>query len=153
MELPYDQVVQAHTYIAAPLERVWQALTQPGEQAMWHVAPPLLWGRAQWERLAWGYDEIPIISGEVVVWDPARTFAHRIELTRLDEPASTVHWRLTAYEEVVLVEIEHFLSAESMETQALVTDGWPLLLARLKTWLETGEPMPWPEWEEEWMGE
>jgi hypothetical protein len=51
--------------------------------------------------------------------------------------------------EVVWVEVRHLFEEEAPETQAIVTDGWTLVLARLKTLLETGKPMPWPESEEE----
>ncbi|MDQ4075707.1 MAG: SRPBCC domain-containing protein [Chloroflexota bacterium] len=143
-----EQIVRAATYVHASFEEVWKALTRPERQAEWYIAPCLDFGWEPGERVAWGRDGALIIEGRVASWQPATSFAHTFELTRLDEPTSFVEWQVLPQGEVVWVEVKHHFPDEAPETQAIVTDGWTVVLARLKTLLETGEPMPWPEWEE-----
>lgn len=143
------ELVRAESYLHAAYDRVWRALTQPAEQEAWYVAPCLAFGWEPGERVAWGQPEQPIIEGVLTRWTPARHFAYQFEFTSLAEPPSLVEWQVQPMGEVVWVEVRHLFEREAPETQAIVTDGWPLVLARLKTLLETGRVMPWPEQEEE----
>lgn len=140
-------LVRAATYLVAPYDAVWSALTRPERQGAWYVAPCLAFGWEEGARVAWGHEE-PVIEGKLTAWQPASHFAHTFEFTRLDEPPSLVEWHVMSLGEVVWVEVKHHLDEEAVETQAIVTDGWITVLARLKTLLETGSPMPWPEWDE-----
>ncbi len=143
------ELIRAATYIRASYEEVWKALTRPDRQGSWYVAPCLAFGWEEGERVAWGQPGAPTIEGELTAWEPAIAFAHTFEFTRFDEPQSFVEWQIHPQGEVVWVEVKHHFTEEAPETQAIVTDGWTVVLARLKTLLETGDPMPWPEWEEE----
>jgi uncharacterized protein YndB with AHSA1/START domain len=141
-------IVRAALYIQAPLETVWQTLTRPDLQGIWYVSPGLMFGWEQGDRVAWGTAELPVIEGNLLQWEPASRFSHTFRFTRFDEPSSRVEWELMPLGEVVWVEVQHFFPEEALETQALITDGWVTVLSRLKTYLETGTVMPWPEWEE-----
>ncbi|MGH2544090.1 MAG: SRPBCC domain-containing protein, partial [Ardenticatenaceae bacterium] len=127
---------------------VWKALTRLDRQGEWYVAPCLAFGWERGERVAWGQPNAPVIEGKLVTWQPATYLAYSFEFTRLDEPASLVEWQVLPQGEVVWVEVKQRFPEEAPETQAIVTDGWTLVLARLKTLLETGQPLPWPEWDE-----
>lgn len=142
------ELVRAATYIYAPYEALWRTLTRPEAHADWHVAPCLTFGWEIGDRVAWGVDD-PVIEGELRLWEPATRFAHSFAFTYLDEPPSVVRWEVQALGEIVWVEVKHEFREEALETQAVITDGWSLVLARLKSLLETGETMPWPEWEDE----
>lgn len=141
-------LVRAAIYIQAPLERVWQTLTRQENQKIWYVAPGLAFGWEAGERVVWGQPKAPVIEGVMLEWKPASRFAHTFRFTRFDEPPSRVEWNLLPLGEVVSVEVKHYFPEEALETQAIITDGWVTVLSRLKTYLETGSPMPWPEWEE-----
>jgi uncharacterized protein YndB with AHSA1/START domain len=144
----YPEMVRSATYVYAPYEEVWRAITRPEKQEAWYVAPCIAFGWEAGERVAWGQPDAPVIEGKLTRWEPAQGFSHTFEFTRFDEPASLVEWHLMPQGEVVWVEVKHHFEDDSPETQSIVTDGWTTVLARLKTLLETGEPMPWPEWEE-----
>ncbi|MCB0076857.1 MAG: SRPBCC domain-containing protein [Anaerolineales bacterium] len=143
------ELVRAATYIHAPYELVWRTLTRPEYHDRWHVAPCLAFGTEAGDRVAWGVDEESEIEGTLFRWEPATGFAHSFAFTKLGEPASVVEWQVQPLGELVWVEIKHDFPEEALETQAIITDGWTLVLARLKTLLEVGEPMPWPEWDDE----
>jgi uncharacterized protein YndB with AHSA1/START domain len=89
-----------------------------------------------------------VIEGKLRTWQPATYLSYSFEFTRLDEPTSIVEWEVLPQGEVVWVEVRHTFPDDAPETQAIVTDGWTLVLARLKTLLESGESLPWPEWDE-----
>ncbi len=143
------EIVRAATYIHAPYEAVWRAVTRPDYQGDWYVAPCLTFGWERGERVAWGQEEKPVIEGKLTAWQPATRVAFTFEFTSLDEPTSLVEWQVQPMGEIVWVEVRHLFEEDAPETQAIVTDGWTLVLARLKTLLESGNPMPWPEPEEE----
>lgn len=142
------QIVRQAIYIQAPLETVWQHLTRPDQQEEWYVAPCLTMGWDEGDRVAWGLPQAPVIEGHLLTWQPAATFSYTFRFTRFDEPESWVRWQVQLLGEVVYVEVAHHFPQEALETQAIVTDGWTTVLSRLKTLLETGHAMPWPEYEE-----
>jgi uncharacterized protein YndB with AHSA1/START domain len=144
-----SEMLRAATYIFAPYDTVWTAVTRPDQQGEWYVAPCLDFGWEPGERVAWGKLSKPVIEGTLTEWNPATRFAHTFSFTNLDEPESLVEWDVTACGEVVWIEVKHYFDEDAPQTQAIITDGWTLVLARLKTLLETGRPMPWPDWEEE----
>lgn len=141
-------LARAAIYIQAPLEKVWQTITRQETQEIWYVAPGLTFGWEKGERLIWGVPGAPVIEGVMLEWRPATRFVHTFRFTRFDEPASRVEWNILSLGEVISVEVKHYFPEEALETQALITDGWVTVLSRLKTYLETGKTMPWPEWEE-----
>jgi uncharacterized protein YndB with AHSA1/START domain len=138
------------TFIDTSYEEVWDALTAAARHADWNVAPCLQFGNRTGGRCVWGEPGRPVISGRVVSWRPSRgTFAHTFSFTGTEfanEPESLVEWEAEEQGEVVSVSLSHHLGGrrERPRTRSIVEDGWFLVLARLKTLLETGEPMPWP---------
>ncbi len=144
-----SETVRAAIYIQSTLERVWQSLTRFDLQEVWYVAPGIAFGWEPGDRVAWGLPNAPVIEGELLDWEPASRFVHTFRFTRFLEPTSHVEWSVLPLGEVVWVEVKHHFPKDAFETQAIVTDGWTSVLSRLKTYLETGTPMPWPEWEEE----
>lgn len=143
-----DDLIRCSAYVMAPFDRVWRLLTDPDAQEEWHLAPCFAFGYETGDRWGWGLPEAPVATGTLVDWEPAALFAHTFELDPLDEPPGRVEWRLAAEGEVVWIEVRHYVPEEAPETQALAVDGWSLLLSRLKTRLETGQSLPWPDPEE-----
>jgi uncharacterized protein YndB with AHSA1/START domain len=142
------EMVRAAIYIAAPYETIWATLTRPERHEHWYVAPCLQFGWESGATVLWGRPAESVIEGTLTVWEPATRFAHTFRFAALDEPESQVTWHVMPMGEVVYVEVNHLFPGEAPATQAIVTDGWSLVLSRLKTLLETGEPMPWPDQEE-----
>ena len=135
------------TFIDAPYDDVWEALTAAPRHAHWNVAPCLQFGKRTGGRCLWGENGRPVIEGRITSWKPSKgVLAHSFAFTFAREPESLVEWEVEEQGEIVSVSICHHLGArrERPRTREIVEDGWFLVLARLKTLLETGEAMPWP---------
>ena len=135
------------TYVDAAYDDVWDALTNGDRHVHWNVAPCLAFGHRTGARCAWGEPHKAVIEGRVTAWRPAKgSFAHTFRFTIFNEPESTVEWEVEEQGEVVSLTVRHALGAkrERPQTRSIVESSWFLVLARLKTLLETGEPMPWP---------
>lgn len=62
-----------------------------------------------------------------------------------DEPPTPVDIEVTPHGPTVLVRIRHDVTG-ARQTRDVITDvGWRKSLSRLRTLLETGAAMPWPE--------
>ncbi|GGF34927.1 ATPase [Aliidongia dinghuensis] len=143
-------------YIAAPIERVWAALTQGAVsreywagreiESAWTLGAPVRF------RMADGrYDGV---QGEVLAIDPPRHLAitwtyaaagvtppppTRVTFTL--EQASPANVRLT---------VVHEIWAEGSEVEDSVRNGWPAILSSLKSYLETGEAL---DYTKRWVAE
>jgi hypothetical protein len=58
-----SEMVRAATYIFAPYDTVWTAVTRPDQQGEWYVAPCLDFGWEPGERVAWGKLGKPVSEG------------------------------------------------------------------------------------------
>jgi uncharacterized protein YndB with AHSA1/START domain/DNA-binding transcriptional ArsR family regulator len=144
------------TYIATTPEQLWDALTNPdfterywGERphSDWKVGSPIHWQRAGGEADDWG--------DEVLEADPPRRLAYRWHsyqarhaelfgwtaerLAELQtEPRSKVSFDLEPVGEMVKLTVTHDGFDTETEMLKAVSSGWPLILSRLKSMLETG---------------
>ena len=133
-------------YIQASLARAWEACTQPDALSVWYSAPCLAFGREVGDPVVFGTPEREVIRGSLQAVTPEQSLTYSFAFQGFGfVETSSVSLRVEAQGPVVLLGVEHdFYGAP--QTQALIGPlGWPKLLARLKTWLETGQPMPWPE--------
>jgi DNA-binding transcriptional ArsR family regulator/uncharacterized protein YndB with AHSA1/START domain len=149
------------TYIKTTPERLWQALTEPAfTEAYWGVSFDTDW--AVGSPVTWRQRGVTIADAEqrVVESDPY----HRLSYTwhtftpeladALDfnddtrdrlasEPRSTITFVIEPIgdDQVKLTVVHDGLQAGGL-TGTLISDGWPRVLANLKTFLETGVPLP-----------
>ena len=134
------------TLIAAPPEKVWQALTNAEfTRQYWHAARV----SGDWHE---GGEVLFMVDGEngeragcegkVLVADfPNRLsytwrFPHDPEVA--DEQPSRVTFTLEPLGGDTKLTVVHDQFPEGSKMQPLVSDGWPYVLAGLKTLLETG---------------
>ena len=135
------------TYIRSTPEKVWDALTQPEfQKAYW-------WGTYQ--ESAWK----PGASWKMVL--PDGRVADAGEVIEADRPKRIVlKWRNEFRPELkeegfsrcvmdiepegtlVKLTITHSIERENSKLVVAVSGGWPKILSSLKTFLETGEPLP-----------
>lgn len=128
------------TYIAATPERVWQALTEPEfTRRFWN-------GRvveSDWRigsRVTFRHDDGGIDSaGTVLAADRPR------RLSLLDANGTTSTFELTAIGDVVRLTLTNTGLDTTNSMFRLVSNGWPFVLANLKTLLETRRILPMPE--------
>src|SRR5262249_14535238 len=129
------------TYIAAGQQRIWDALLKP-----------------EFTRQYWGHDNVsdwktgsvwehrdpdggsPKLVGKVVEFDPPRrlvlTWAHPG-----DAEQSRVTFLLEPFEDMVRLTVKHDQLTPDSDMLRGITEGWPRVLASLKSLLETGRPL------------
>ncbi|MFD4369490.1 ArsR/SmtB family transcription factor [Rhodococcus sp. NPDC058521] len=140
------------TYIRATAERVWEALTDRELTSRY-------WGHAQvsdWtvgSRLDHVRDDgsgISDVAGTVSEVDRPRRLAFTFDdPQRIDDPTfepSLVTFDIDSHEDIVKLTMTH-TRIRSRADRDSFSQGWPAILANLKTLLETGEVLPQAPWE------
>ena len=142
------------TYIRTTLEKLWRALIDPEFTRQYWVGT---WQESEWKPGASWKMMIPdgrvANSGEIVEMDPPRRLVLTWRNEFMPEIHAEGHGRVT-YElekqgdSVKLTVINEMEKPESKFIQK-GSDGWPLVLASLKSLLETGESLvetrQWPK--------
>jgi uncharacterized protein YndB with AHSA1/START domain len=142
------------TYIRATPQKVWEALTQPEFTRRW-------WNETVQET-DWkvGSDWKLMIpdgrvgdAGKILELDPPHrlvvTWRNEFIPTLSDEGHSRCTIELQPQKDAVKLTLTHEIDLPESKLIAGVSQGWPALLASLKSLLETGEPLEmtrkWPE--------
>jgi uncharacterized protein YndB with AHSA1/START domain/DNA-binding transcriptional ArsR family regulator len=157
LEVPMDKPEFVYTtYINTTPERLWQALTEPAfTKQYWGVEFDTDWAKGS--RITWREAGNTIIDPEQVVvesnpytrlaytWHTyTEDWAERVEmpdghLEKLRaEPRSTVTFQLDQQGPVVKLTVVH---AGGPAVLAGVSEGWPAIMASLKSLLETGSAL------------
>jgi uncharacterized protein YndB with AHSA1/START domain len=139
------------TYIRATPEQVWEALTDPELTARF-------WGHAQvsdWqlgsrvEHVRTDGSGIADASGRVIEIDrPRRLVFGFDDPARADDPTfepSIAAFDIEPGDGIVKLTLTHSRLASGAD-RAGIAEGWPAVLANLKTLLETGEALPQEPW-------
>jgi uncharacterized protein YndB with AHSA1/START domain len=134
------------TYISAAPQRVWDALIAPEfTRKYWgHVNLSDWKPGSAWEHRDADGVEVKLV-GKVVEFDPPR----RMVLTWA-EPEDTAkpsaHSRVTIVlepiDDMVKLTITHDQLVPGSDMQRGIEEGWPRVLSSLKSFLETGKPLP-----------
>ena len=132
------------TYIRAPAQKVWDALTDPEQNRKF-------WGgyhqETAWEQGAdyniVGPDGRPWDSGKVVAIDPPKrlsvTWLHLRDQTMRAEGESVATFELeTSPTGITKLTVTHTIGVANSKLIAAVSTGWPMICASLKSLLETG---------------
>jgi DNA-binding transcriptional ArsR family regulator/uncharacterized protein YndB with AHSA1/START domain len=140
------------TYIRATPEQVWHALTDPEITGRF-------WGHAQVSDWAVGSrvdhvrtdgSAIADASGTVVAFDPPYRLTFGFDDPQLiDDPAfeqSLVTFEIESHRDIVKLTVTQTCLRDMEDLQA-ISQGWPSVLANLKTLLETGDVLPQAPWE------
>ena len=134
------------TYIRAPAQKVWDALTDPEQNK-------LFWGGyfqdSTWDEGAdfriVGPDGEAWDTGKVLAADPPRklqvTWTHQKDAAMKAEGVSTVTFELEPKGEETKLTLTHAMDREGSKLIAAVSNGWPQLLSSLKSLLETGKAL------------
>ncbi len=142
------------TYIRTTPEKLWRALIEPEfTRRFWAET----WQESEWKPGASWRLMIPDgrvgDSGEIIEIEPHRRLVLTWRVEFMPELRAEGYSRLT-YEleqlgESVKLTLIHEMDMPDSKVIEAVSDGWPSLLASLKSLLETGEPLVetsrWPE--------
>lgn len=130
-------------YIAATSEKVWDGFVSAESNRVIFMGAEL---EAEWKpggAMAWvgpGPDGKPMkyVQGEVLRFEPPKMLQYTFKMGQSDR-ASRVSVELIPETEATKVTVTHDQWAEGDSSYAATADGWPRILSRLKTLIETGK--------------
>jgi DNA-binding transcriptional ArsR family regulator/uncharacterized protein YndB with AHSA1/START domain len=148
------------TYIETTPERLWQALTEPAfTERYWAITFDSDWQPGS--SMTWRTRGLTITDPEQVVVEsePCRRLSYAwhtftpewAESLNLSddargrvaaEPRSKVTFEIEPLGDQVKLTVIHDDLAPGGMTGSLISQGWPRVVANLKTLLETGDPLP-----------
>jgi uncharacterized protein YndB with AHSA1/START domain len=142
------------TYIRTTPEKLWQALTEPEfTRKFWvETVQECEWKPgASWKLMT--PDGRVADSGEVIEIDPPRrlvlTWLNHLFPEVTEEGFSRMTYELEQKGENVKLTLTHTIDKSESELIKKVSNGWPQILASVKSLLETGEPLEgtstWPK--------
>jgi uncharacterized protein YndB with AHSA1/START domain len=142
------------TFIRTTMEKLWQALMEPEftRQFWFDTVQESEWKPgASWRILK--PDGSASDSGEVIEIDPPRKLVLKWRNEMFPEMTAEGYSRLTYQLEqkgdCVKLTLTHVMEKADSKYIKAVSNGWPIILASLKTLLETGESLKetrrWPE--------
>jgi uncharacterized protein YndB with AHSA1/START domain/DNA-binding transcriptional ArsR family regulator len=156
---PMDTTFVYATYIKATPERLWTALTDPAfTRRYWGVALVSDWNAGS--TVTWELEHVTIADAEqvVLVSDPPRRLSYTWHTVTPEfvaaygndqeflvkasaERRSKVTFEIEPTGDLVKLTVTHDGFDPGSVILAGVAQGWPAIIASLKTMLETGEPL------------
>ena len=142
------------TYIRTTPEKLWQALIDPEFTRRYWCATR---HESEWKPGAAWQMMIPdgrvADSGEILEIEPPRrlvlSWRNDFNPELHAEGYSRLTYEIEKMEESVKLTVIHEMDRPDSKLIGKVSDGWPLILASLKSLLETGEPLEetrrWPQ--------
>ena len=142
------------TYIRASAEKVWQALTEPEFTRQFWAGT---WQECEWKVGApWRImiaDGRVGDQGEVLEIEPHRrlvlSWRNEFKPELRAEGYSRLTWLLEPEGDMVRLTVRHEMDRPQSKLIEAVSTGWPLILASMKSLLETGESLAatrnWPK--------
>jgi len=129
-------------YIAAPAEKVWEGLvSQESNRAIFSAELEVELkpgGPMNWVGTAPDGTHTVFVRGEVLQSDPPKLLQYTFAIGPSDK-VSRVTVELVPETEATKVSVTHDNWAEDDTSYAFCVDGWPRILSRLKTLIETGK--------------
>ncbi|MEM7308372.1 MAG: SRPBCC domain-containing protein [Planctomycetota bacterium] len=142
-----QEILRHHVYIEADYDDVWRRLTTREGFEDWYTVACASFSTAPGAELVWAEGERVIYEGRMLRARHGEGIAWEFRFVGFgfDEPMTTAAFEVLGRGPTVLVSVRHDVTA-APETAAMISEvGWAKPLSRLKTLLETGRPMPWPE--------
>ena len=130
-------------YFAAPPDKVWEGFVSPesnrvifmGAELETNLKPG---GPMNWIGIGPDGKRTAYVRGEVLQCDPPKFLQYTFD-TGASSNTSRVSIELAPESEATKVSVTHDQWAEGDAAYATSADGWPRILSRLKTLIETGK--------------
>ena len=133
-----DETFEMTVTIDRPVERVWQALIRKEDVDRYYLAPLGANITAVGEPLFYGSQTQQMIVGDVTDFQPNERLSHSFSFAGEDRSAaSMVTYRLASHDGQTELRLEHSGYAPDSQSYADISMGWPLILERLKSYLES----------------
>ena len=134
------------TYIAAPANVVWQHLTVKSKVDKYFLAPLKRLDLEVGTKISYGTPQHNFIEGVIHSVKQNEILSHSFSFPHLEEDGvSHVTYVLKNLGPMTALVLLHRDLKEDSQTYADVSNGWPGMLSNLKTLLETGRTLPWPQ--------
>jgi len=139
--------VTTTVYLEATAKRVWRALTDAAETAEF-------WGSSNVSDWRVGSDWAHVngagesqVEGRILESDPPRRLVNTWAAPGHEHPGgpSVVTFEIDQFESIVRLRVTDANLASEAE-RAESANGWAAVLSNLKTYVETGHPLPVPPW-------
>jgi uncharacterized protein YndB with AHSA1/START domain len=131
--------------IARPAAEVWSALTEKKTIDQYYMAPVHTLELRKGGRISYG-GEAEVISGTITEMEAPKVLAHTFQFVGSENPETRVSYGIKPIgDSMCSLEISHTGFGAENQTYADIRGGWPVIASALKTLLETGKPLPWPE--------
>lgn len=144
---PRTTVLEARIYIQADYDVVWDHFTHAGLYAAWYSAPCLEFGSSPGDAVRWGTTREPVYRGTLRSRERGEGLVHTFQFVGFgfEEPSTPVEIEIRQQGPTVLVHVRQDCNGAPRTRDMIGAVGWAKVLSRLKTLLETGTAMPWPE--------
>jgi uncharacterized protein YndB with AHSA1/START domain len=146
---PNQDVVNAEMFIAAPPDRVFQAITDPRQLLQW-------WGQKEMYRTTifetdvrvhgkWVSSGIGVkgdsfeVGGEYLEVDPPSVLVYTWLASWTNNLTTTVRWELSPSQGGTLVKVRHSGFAGNTESAKSHGEGWQRVLGWVQAFVEKGE--------------
>jgi len=138
-------------FIGRPAEDVWVALTDKKYVDQYYLVPLGNEKINKGDDIYYGDEDDKMISGTVLELEESNIFMHSFKFLQGegDEAETFVKYTLEPLGDMCILHLTHGGFEEETQTYHDICGGWPIILSGLKTLLETGETLPWPEPEDE----
>ena len=130
-------------YIAAPPEKVWEGFVSPESNRVLFMGAELEadlkpGGSMNWVGTAPDGKRMTYVRGDVLQSEPPKLLQYTFAIGASSK-FSRVTIELVPETEATKVSVTHDQWAEDDSAYAATADGWPRILSRLKTLIETGK--------------
>src|SRR5579875_1321791 len=130
-------------YIAAPAETVWEGFVSPESNRVIFMGAELEvelnpGGPMKWTGPGPDGKHVTYVGGEVIKAEPPEFLQYTFSMGDFSR-TSRVTVELTQESEATKVVVTHDEWAEDDKNYAPSADGWPRILSRMKTLIETGK--------------
>jgi uncharacterized protein YndB with AHSA1/START domain len=133
------------TYIETTSEKLWHALTDGDFTERYWFGHRIASDWKVGSPYRFTHPSRPSPEGKVLISDPPKKLAYSWEACAEElklERTSRVTFDIEPRGKVVKLTVTHDNLDERGKTLRGISEGWPMVLASLKSFLETGRPLP-----------
>ena len=134
--------------IGKPAAEVWSALTEKKIIDQYYMAPVRTLDLKKGGKISYGGDS-DMIEGVFTKVEAPKVLAHTFNFSGSESAETLVTYEIKPIgDSMCSLSIFHTGFAAKDQDYADISGGWPVIASSLKTVLETGKALPWPNREE-----